>query len=145
MLTSLLVIEKTLHRGKHCISRCLVLPGILTPDNQFDTTKEFEGSDLTEFVKVCRKWNVKIQLLLNIPVRSDLKANAVQQLSTFLKNVGLTLAKLKSYTVNGKKLYKYTLDADALAQYSKSLYDWRADEVRKTSWTETLEDRDDDH
>ena len=117
--------------------------GILTPDNQFDTTKEFECSDLTEFVKECRKRKVKIELLLNIPLRSDLKANAVQQLSTFLKNVGLSLTKLKPHTVNGKKLYTYTLDADALAKIQK-VCNWRADEVRRMAWTETLEERDDD-
>jgi hypothetical protein len=118
--------------------------GILTPDNQFDTTKEFECSDLTEFVKECRKRKVKIELLLNGKIRTNLNANAVQQLGDFLKDVGLKLTKVKSYTVNGKKLYTYTLDADALAKIQK-VCNWRADEVRRMAWTETLEERDEDY
>ena len=117
--------------------------GILTADNRFDMNREIEGSSLTEFVAECRARKAEIERSFDIPIRANLSANAVQQLGALLKKVGLSLSKVKTSTVNGKKMYKYALNPTDLAKVH-AMYEWRADDLRWTAWKEKLEERDDD-
>jgi hypothetical protein len=115
--------------------------GIMTDGNQFDVRKVVEKANLDEFIKVCRNNKSKIESLLDIPIRAKLNDNATQQLGAFLRKLGLKLSAPTIQVVNKLKIYRYTLDLDALAQV-QSVHEWRCDEEKRKSWTKTLDERD---
>jgi hypothetical protein len=81
-------------------------------DGHFDLTSIYTMSDLTEFIRTCKKLSAYVQGQFNHPLRSDLVSKPTTQLHWFLKMVGLST--IKSTKKIGKdKIYQYMIDPDS--------------------------------
>lgn len=78
----------------------------------FDLTSIYTLSDLSEFIKTCKKLSRYIEGQFNHPVRLDLSSKPTTQLHWFLKMVGLTT--ICASKKNGKnKIYQYMVNPDS--------------------------------
>lgn len=78
----------------------------------FDLTSIYTSSDLSEFIKTCKKLSRYIEGQFNYPVRLDLSSKPTTQLHWFLKMVGLTT--ICASKKNGKKkIYQYMVNTDS--------------------------------
>ena len=69
-------------------------------------------SDLTEFIRTCKKLSAYVQGQFNQPLRSDLISKPTTQLHWFLKMVGIST--IKSTKKIGKdKIYQYMIDPES--------------------------------
>ena len=119
--------------------------GLMDANKQFDVRKELDMDDLGGFIKECirKETSRKIERLLEIPVRKDVRKNPTQQLNTLLKLVGLSLIKSETKAPGQTKRYTYTLDSDMLARI-QSVAHRRADQSVRDDWKKILEGRDSD-
>ncbi len=81
-------------------------------NGQFDLSLIYTMSDLSEFIRTCKKLSPYIQGQFNHPLRSDLLSKPTTQLHWFLKMVGIST--IKSTKKIGKdKTYQYMIDPDS--------------------------------
>lgn len=81
-------------------------------DGHFDLTSIYTMSDLTEFIRTCKKLSAYVQGQFNHPLRSDLVSKPTTQLHWFMKMVGIST--IKSIKKIGKdKIYQYMIDPDS--------------------------------
>ena len=103
--------DKIFRRG---ISRELLLYTLfsLTPifkRGYFDPHFIFKSSDLTEFAKLSKKLKSYVETQLGINTSDDILNKPVQHLGKLLKLVGLQHKRVSASTINGVKVYTYSL------------------------------------
>jgi len=79
---------------------------------EFDVSCKISMVDLDAFLKLVLKSKSIIETQLDITFRSDIQNNPVRMLSNIISEIGLKLNKTKAKTVNGHKIYYYTLYED---------------------------------
>ncbi|GJD82457.1 plasmid replication protein, CyRepA1 family [Methylobacterium haplocladii] len=82
----------------------------------FDTSIIFDADDLSNFAKFMVENKGAIENVLYHHVRSDIRNKPTQQLGLILRTMGLSLRKVGSVKVAGRKIYRYQLDEDDLAR-----------------------------
>lgn len=115
--------------------------GIFT-DGVFDTEVEISGSVLQRFADTCVANKSRIEELLKIDVRADVRKKSVQQLTASLKLLGLSLSRSRIEQAKGKKRYFYRLDQGSLEQV-KNWAAHNADPELRAVWYESRRDDDD--
>jgi len=76
---------------------------------KFDSSIEYTHSDLTKFASACTRFKDFIATQLGIPVRNDIASKSIQQLSEFLKLIGLEQKRTRTSTKDNVKTYFYKL------------------------------------
>ena len=76
---------------------------------KFDFSIEYTNSDLTKFASACTRFKDFIATQLGIPVRNDIASKSIQQLSEFLKLIGLEQKRTRTSTKDDVKTYFYKL------------------------------------
>lgn len=92
------------------LSKILDVSGLLDGSGRPnpDVVVKLEG--LSKFVTFCTRNKVKIERLLNTPVRKDLKTKPIAQLNTLIALCGLKVVTSNTVSKGDKKIYEYTLD-----------------------------------
>lgn len=135
-----------LDRHKRLMKKSLMVElfstaGIFT-DGVFDAEIEISGSSLYRFADVCVANKSRVEELLKIDVRSDVKRKSVQQLTACLKLLGLSLARSRVEQAKGKKRYFYKLDPVSLEQV-KGWAAHNADPELREAWYDSRREDDD--
>lgn len=81
-------------------------------DGHFDLTSIYTLSDLTEFIRTCKKLSSYIQGQFNNPLRRDLESKPVFQLHQFFNMIGISTLSLTK-KIGKKKIYQYMIDPDS--------------------------------
>jgi hypothetical protein len=76
---------------------------------KFDSSVEYSNIDLDKFASACTKFKDYIATQFGIPVRNDIASKSVQQLTEFLKLIGLKRIQTRTSTKNNVKTYFYKL------------------------------------
>jgi hypothetical protein len=76
---------------------------------KFDSSIEYSNIDLDKFASACTKFKDYIATQLGIPVRNDIASKSIQQLSEFLKLIGLKQIRTRTSTKDDVKTYFYKL------------------------------------
>ena len=76
---------------------------------KFDSSVEYSHHDLDKFASVSIKFKDYIATQLGIPVRNDIDSKSIQQLSEFLKLIGLKQIRTRTSTKDDVKTYFYKL------------------------------------
>lgn len=85
--------------------------GVLSQDNEFNTSLTLTVERLQTFSKHCIDNKASIERVLELDVRSNCASNPTQQLNRFLSLIGLKVSKVGSISHrDGKKTYEYRLD-----------------------------------
>jgi len=75
----------------------------------FDSTVEYSHHDLSKFASKCTSFKDFIATQLGIPIRNDITSKSIQQLSEFLKLIGLKQIRSRTSTKDDVKTYFYKL------------------------------------
>ncbi|WP_315967649.1 plasmid replication protein, CyRepA1 family, partial [Burkholderia multivorans] len=92
--------------------------GVVDENGKLDTFAEFESRTLGAFIDAVELHVQQIGLVLQVPVRNDLRDKPMLQLKGFLKLIGLDTTKTSKYE-GVKKIYKYTLDLESIERMDK--------------------------
>lgn len=84
--------------------------GLLDTLGKPDVGKVVTLESLGKFAKFCSVNKVKIERLLNIEVRKDLKEKPTAQLNAILAVCGLRVAKTNTFSKGEMKIYEYQID-----------------------------------
>lgn len=84
--------------------------GLLDVAGKPDAEKVVTMESLKGFAAYCVRAKLKIQRLLGMELRTDLKDNPIQQLNAFLSLCGLKAVNVKTISKGDKKIYEYGLD-----------------------------------
>ena len=111
------------YTGKHADKSQLLIKlfesaHLLDSNGKPDAEKVITMESLKGFTAYCGKVKLKIQRLLVMEVRSDLKEKPTTQLNVFLSLCGLKLLKSNTISKGDKKIYEYQLDRRS---YDKSM------------------------
>lgn len=112
-----LMVEKRGYRPKcDLLQKLFYVAGVVDEAGVFNTMARFEGRNLGRFVALVKAEMVNIGLVLGISVREDFQWKPIQQLSEFLRLIGLRFGTPKAYYEDTKKIYSYSLDLRRLEQ-----------------------------
>lgn len=75
----------------------------------FDSSVEYSHHDLSKFASKCTSFKDFIATQLGIPIRNDITSKSIQQLSEFLKLIGLKQIRSRTSTKDDVKTYFYKL------------------------------------
>lgn len=100
------------------LSKLIEAAGLLNDDGKLEADKLITMESLKGFTAYCGRAKLKIQRLLEIEIRKDLKENPTQQLNAFLSLCGLKAVKVKTVSKGDKKIYEYGLDR---VSYNKAM------------------------
>jgi len=94
---------------------------------KFDSSVEYSHHDLLKFASASTRFKDFFATQLGIPIRNDITSKSIQQLSEFLKLVGLKQIKTRTSTKDDVKTYFYklcpsTLDKINEIVMNRSLY-----------------------
>lgn len=111
--------------GIHC-STCQSTFWVVPPVRDYDffyfdkiTRRLYEDemlSTLVEFVKYCEKNKPKIEQVLGIDIRKDIRTKPMTQLQAFLSKVGMKTVGVGEVRTGGKKTYQYGIDPKRLEE-----------------------------
>lgn len=101
------------------------ISGLLVANGKPSVNKVFTLDSLNKFAAFCSKFKSKIERLLNIEVRKDLKEKSTLQLNAILSLCGLRVVKTNVCSKGDKKIYEYQLDLESYNQ-AMDLIDRRA-------------------
>ncbi|HEX2830229.1 MAG TPA: plasmid replication protein, CyRepA1 family [Burkholderiales bacterium] len=101
---------------KASVLQCALRTTGLFSDRQFDVDAVVTMDSLRPFAQYCLKHKAQIARLFNVTIRNDeaLEHKPTQVLGKLLAYVGLRFAKPRIRKLNGRKIYEYRLDAEAL-------------------------------
>lgn len=92
------------------LTKLIESAGLLDVAGKPDAEKVITMDDLKGFTAYCGRAKLKIQRLLEMELRKDLKENPTQQLNAFLSLCGLKAGKVKTTSKGDKKIYEYGFD-----------------------------------
>lgn len=101
---------------KRVLTELLRKANLLTADDRISTSVVIKMDQLRAFAEYCRDSKPLIERLFDVAVRGDVMRNPVQQLSVVLDLFGLPLDKEGIGKQRGKKIYKYKVNEEALAE-----------------------------
>jgi hypothetical protein len=111
----------------------------------------FDGDQLAEFARFAKENKAALENLLGIEIRRDLASKPMSQLKSVLGLIGLDLLNAGTTKIDGRKLYRYRLDSEALSRikavqaarkrttawrFMAELHGWPADEADAGDETE---------
>lgn len=88
----------------------------VTDASSFDCSAVITTSTLVEFVKYCEKNKPKIEQVLGIDIRKDIRTKPMTQLQAFLSKVGMKTVGVGEVRTGGKKTYQYGIDPKRLEE-----------------------------
>lgn len=97
---------------KRMLLRTLLTSAGLVKENRFDHEAVITSETLCDFVVACRANEQRLQNLLGICLRFDLEKKPVSQLTNVLGLIGLAVVKVDTKKVDGKKIYRYSLNKE---------------------------------
>lgn len=102
------------------LAKLIHTAGLLDTAGELDANRTVTMDSLQSFAKYCNNVQIKIKIerLLEMEVRKDLKSKPTSQLNAFLGLLGLKLVKTKTISKGDKKIYEYGLDR---ASYDRAM------------------------
>ncbi len=109
------VIGARSHSGKagdkvSLLSKLIEAAGLLNAGGELDLDKIVTVESLKGFTAYCARARVKIQRVLQMVIRKDIKNNPTQQLNEFLTLCGLKVVVTRTVSKGDAKIYEYQLD-----------------------------------
>ena len=92
------------------LTKLIESTGLLDANGKPDAETVITMNALKGFAAYCGRAKMKIQRLLDMELRTDLKDNPTQQLNAFLSLCGLKAVKVNTTSKGDKKIYEYALD-----------------------------------
>ena len=117
------------YRTASAITKLLQLTPLLR-GAAWDTEVVIEGDQLVDFARFAKANKAALENLLGMEIRRDIDEKPMAQLKAVLRKIGLDLARAGTTKRDGRKIYRYRLDAEALRRIRSVL----AARERTTAW-----------
>lgn len=124
---------------KLLLFQLLSAAGLADATTPIKTDVIFSKHALDTFIAVCKQHKAKIQELFGVNVRSDVKANAVQQLGTVLELIGLKMTPGQRQKVGGVTTYYYKIEDSTLTDIHEVIEKRVAPPTKSASEVELLQ------
>lgn len=92
------------------LSKLIESAGLLNASGKLDTDKVVTAESLKGFTAYCGRARVKIQRVLEMEIRKDIKEKPTQQLNAVLALCGLKVVVARTVSKGDAKIYEYQLD-----------------------------------
>jgi len=92
------------------LSKIIEASGLLNASGKLDAYKVVTAESLKPFTAYCGRAKLKIQRVLELEIRKDIKEKPTQQLNAFLALCGLKVVVARTVSKGDAKIYEYQLD-----------------------------------